>query len=101
MGRLLFDVKSQSEEGIVYSVDLGIGLCSCTAGENGRVCKHQVAAAEYSATLIPQVLPLTSINRRWIAEVALGLEKVPNISFFEGLMSTAESTETTGRLRKG
>ena len=47
MGGLLYNVKSQSEEGKVYSVDLGIGLCTCTTGENGKVSKQQVAAAEY------------------------------------------------------
>lgn len=94
MGDLHYSIKSQSEEGTLYSVDLAIGLCTCNVGENGRVCKHQLAAAEYSATVIPQLVNLTPVNRRWIAGVALGSEKVPSITFFEDLITSTAGVST-------
>lgn len=90
-----YRVQSQSTPSLQYDVDLVTGFCECTAGENGSLCKHQAACADYSMTVLPQVFTATTENRRWLASVAVGDEKVPPEGFFRGLLEpTLEKEET-------
>ncbi|XP_076057040.1 uncharacterized protein LOC143034607 [Oratosquilla oratoria] len=57
-GGTVYTVKSASQEGICYNVDLSIGMCSCLCGNTGSVCKHQLAASQYSAVRLPQLYRL-------------------------------------------
>ena len=34
-------VKSKSELGVTYLVDMKLGVCSCTAAQDGSPCSHQ------------------------------------------------------------
>lgn len=81
-----YTVQSQSVESLQYSVDLEAGFCECNVGENGSLCKHQAACAEYSMTVLPQVFTATSENSRWLASVAVSEDKTPPESFFRGLL---------------
>ena len=38
-----FMVKSNTEQGVTYTVDLEIGTCSCPTGRDGSPCSHQAA----------------------------------------------------------
>ena len=80
-----FSVQSQTDSSKIYSCDLLIGTCTCIKGENGDICKHQIACAEHGMTVAPQVLVLNSANRRWLAALALGEEHAPDESFFKEL----------------
>ena len=90
-----YQVKSQSTASH-YTVDLQAGFCECTVGENGSLCKHQVACAEYSMTVLPQVFTATSENRRWLASVAVGDANTPPESFFRGLVEPTGQHCSTG-----
>lgn len=87
-----FSVQSQSEPTREYVVDLTTGMCSCTKGENGAICKHQIACADNSMMVVPQIFVMTSESWQWLAALALGPEKTPKESFFKHL-SNIESHE--------
>ena len=40
-----YEVRSQSNPGLVYGVNTAIGFCECPIGRVGRPCKHQVGRA--------------------------------------------------------
>lgn len=90
-----YNVQSQSEPTKEYEVDLPTGMCSCTKGENGAICKHQVACADYSMTVVPQMLVMTNESRQWLVALALGPDKAPNESFFKKL-SNLQSQDSEG-----
>lgn len=85
-----YRVQSQSTPSLQYDVDLVTGFCECTTGENGSLCKHQAACADYSMTVLPQVFTATTENRRWLASVAVGDEKIQPESFFRGLLQWSQ-----------
>ena len=58
-----FTVKSQSEENVTYSVDMQIGLCDCSMGQTGAICKHQLACAHEFMMHLPQAFKSTAANR--------------------------------------
>lgn len=98
-GEGLYTVQSQSDQLQYYHVDLTIGMCTCVQGQNGAICKHQIASADYGMTVVPQIFVSTSRNRQWLAALAVGKEHVPKMSFFKGLTEvteneTNESTES-------
>lgn len=86
-----FIVKSQSKEQIQYAVDLKTGLCDCSTGMTGKVCKHQVACSEQFLLQLPQILENSPENRHWLASIALGKENVPPLDFFVTLKENSES----------
>ena len=63
-------------------------MCTCVAGQTASVCKHQLAAAEATMSLLPQKYIPTERNRKLLAEVAIGDQNIP-----EGFFS--DMTETT------
>lgn len=79
----VYNVHSETGPSRKYQVDLRVGTCTCPKGATGAVCKHQVTCAEYSMTVIPQVFISTSENRMWLAALAVGKEKTPDIYFFQ------------------
>lgn len=90
-----YKVQSQSEPAKEYEVDLNTGMCTCIKGENGAICKHQVACADFSMTVVPQVFIMTSESRQWLVALALGPDNAPNERFFKSL-SSLESPESKG-----
>lgn len=86
-----FIVKSQSKEQTQYTVDLKTGLCDCSVGMTGQVCKHQVACSEQFLLELPQVFKNSPENRHWLASVALGNDNVPPLDFFATLKENPES----------
>ena len=76
-----FTVRSTDSD-FNYSVDIKNGICDCLAGQTGSICKHQVACANVHLQQLPQYFESTKENRRWLAGVALGIDKVPELSFF-------------------
>ena len=47
-------------------------MCDCVTGQNGRICKHQVIAAEVSSQPLPQQFHASHEQRRELTFVALG-----------------------------
>ncbi|XP_050703227.1 uncharacterized protein LOC126988878 [Eriocheir sinensis] len=95
-----FIVKSQSKEQIQYTVDLKIGLCECSTGMTGKVCKHQAACSEQFLLQLPQILENSPENRHWLASIALGNENVPPLDFFVTLKENSESARNWGASRR-
>ncbi len=56
-----FTVDSQSERGIKYLVDMTLGVCSCTAGQDGSPCSHQATVVKHyhipAVNCIPTLSP--------------------------------------------
>lgn len=85
-----YTCQSESEPMQVYEVDLTIGISSCTKGENGAICKQQIACADYSMIVVPQMYQLTRERRQLLAVLAVGQEKTPKDSFFKRLNETED-----------
>lgn len=60
----------QSTPGQIYSVDITIGKCTCTACKTGTHC-NEAAAAENSMLAMLQALALSTESRKQLAGVAL------------------------------
>ena len=43
---LQFDVRSSTNNSVVYRVDMSVGLCTCHQGNTGGPCKHQAGIAK-------------------------------------------------------
>ena len=56
-----YHVKSTSERGVAYVVDMLVGVCTCPQGLDGSPCKHQAAIAIHYGTpsinCIPALAP--------------------------------------------
>ena len=94
LGGGIYHVQSESDSEQVYEVDLNIGICTCIKGNNGAVCKHQVACANHGMTVLPQMLVLNSSTRHWLAVLALGEEKAPTESFFKCLKEEQKEAQS-------
>ena len=77
-----------------YTVDISLGMCSCVAGGTGVICKHQIAVAEATMTALPQMFVTSMDNRKMLAEVALGEDKVPDDLFKDLVPSKSPSAES-------
>lgn len=73
-------------EATVYEVDITIDTCSCTK-ENGAICKHKAACADYGMTVVPQLFELNSQSQHWLPILGLGQDKAPDERFFQDLNS--------------
>ena len=68
-----------------YDVDMEVGICSCVSGWTGKLCKHQVAAAEATLSSAPQLYIPSPENKKLLVETALGEGRVPE-GFFQDFM---------------
>ena len=64
-----------------------VGICTCVAGQTASVCKHQLAAAEASMSLLPQQYVPNEKTRKLLAEVAMGDKNIPE-GFFDDMRKT-------------
>lgn len=76
-----FTVKSTDRD-FNCDVDIKNDICDCLAGQTGSICKHQVACANVHLQQLPQLFESTKENRRWLAGVAMGIDKVRELFFF-------------------
>ena len=81
-------VSSSSHTGVVYVVDMKVGLCECPQGQTGGICKHQVACAQSESLELPQAFIDSPDCRQWLAYVAMG-EKTPSLDFFSDFGESA------------
>lgn len=82
----VYTVDSLSQEGLEYTVDLSIGTCSCISGITGSVCKHQLAASQYSAVRLPQLYNLNIHDKKLYYKVVFGDKPMPSDTFFEEIV---------------
>ena len=81
-----YHVKSTSQRGVVYAVDMMVGVCTCPQGIDGSPCTHQAAIAIHYGTPSINCIPtLAPQIRRIYAQIALGEKAVTSISFYAGI----------------
>lgn len=87
----LFYVNSRQERGLVYTVDMQLGTCTCARGIDGAPCSHQAAVSKHfhvhSINSIPSLFPE---ERRELAIVALGHQAERNLAYFSSIHQKAE-----------
>ena len=83
-------VPSEADCGVLYEVDVTVGVCTCPAGMSGQCCKHQLAVYGWFGEALPNIPPVTDAARYSAACLALG-ECVPAPDFY--LSRTAVGTE--------
>ena len=44
---MMFEVRSQSDQTVTYTVDMSVSMCTCPIGFNGAPCKHQYACMKH------------------------------------------------------
>ena len=92
-GGAVYQVTSAGQENVQYSVDLSIGTCSCSSGNTGSVCKHQLAASQFSAIRLPQLYTCTAIEKKRLYRILYGDKEMPTTSFFDGLVAHPPENE--------
>ena len=91
----VYVVKSKSDRGITYTVDMAVGVCTCPQGIDGSPCSHQAAVAvHYSTASINCIPTLAPCVRQIYAQIALGEEAEQNISFYASLHDKELITST-------
>ena len=70
-----------------------VGICTCVAGQTASVCKHQLAAAEASMSLLPQQYVPNEKTRKLLAEVAMGDKNNANLVCLEENVHWARMVE--------
>ena len=81
-----FLVDSQTERGVKYLVDMALGVCSCTAGQDGSPCSHQAAVVKhYHIPAVNTIPTLSSESRQLLANIALGSSAVQSSHFYSSL----------------
>ena len=79
-------VESQTERGVKYLVDMSVGVCSCTAGQDGSPCSHQAAVVRhYGVPSINCIPTLSPQIRQEIATITLGSNAIQNYQFYASL----------------
>ena len=70
----------------LYSVDLAVGMCSCPAGDTGAICKHQLAASQFSAVKLPQMYGCSPTDKYLLSKIIVYGDRTSyGISFFTKL----------------
>ena len=69
-----------------YIVDRSLGVCECSTGIQGKLCKHQAATINKKQLHARNMVPLTSTTgRQYHAVLALGERNTQPISFYASL----------------
>jgi len=79
-----YAVKSESNQGQFYFVDVVSGLCSCPIGAFGAFCKHQAALYKHKKIRLPNMPAVTKTDRHQMAILARG-NTVKQVDFYRGL----------------
>ena len=88
-----YSIPSESSPKIVYIINTEIGICSCKIGCSGAFCKHQAWIHENLKIQLPNLPPITLIERHTLGILALG-DKCPEAAFFLGLKECLPETSS-------
>ena len=92
-GGSVYTVNSKSQNTSQHTVDLSIGMCSCSKGNS--VCKHQIAASQFSAVCLPQMHSCTPFEKKHLFKVIFGDKPLPTPTFLGGLSAGAPADAVT------
>ena len=103
-------VQSQSEMNQCYQVNMQIGVCTCTKGQDGSPCIHQAAVlVHFGDESVNYIATLSASRRHNIAQLSLGDGAVQNSSFYASIhqqsidnqYGIAETEESKEQVHKG
>ena len=78
-----YTVRSQSETDQFYQVNVHIGVCTCTKGQDGSPCIHQAAiVVHFGDECVNYIATLSASSRLDIAKLALGDGAVKDPAFY-------------------
>ena len=79
-------MNSQTERGVKYLVDVKLGVCSCSAGQDGSPCSHQAAIVKHFHIPSVNCIPTLSLEtRQHLAMIAIGPQAVQDPKFYSSL----------------
>ena len=91
----VFTVQSKTERGVVYTVDMTVGVCTCPQGIDGSPCSHQAAVAiHYDKASINCIPTLAPAIRQIYAQIALGGNAEKNPVFYASLHDKSPTTSS-------
>lgn len=86
----MFTVRSKTERGVLYTLDMIVGVCTCPQGIDGSPCSHQAAVSvHYDKASINCIPTLTPAIRQIYA---LGEKVDKNPAFYAGLHDKTPTT---------
>jgi len=86
-----FQVPSQSDSSVNYTVDMFLGHCTCHVGNTGGPCKHQSAVMTAFKVSSCNILPIHDpAGRRLLHEVAVGDSATPPDDWFRSLRQSMD-----------
>ena len=91
----IFQVKSETDDSLIYMVELAMGVCECVAGYNGKMCKHQTSVIVHYNLTNDHIYQNTANEKFFYSKLALGEESRP-LTFFGSDTVTIESTTSFG-----
>ena len=57
-------------------------MCFCPAGDTGAVCKHQLAASQFSAVKLPQMFGCPPFDKYVLSKIVYGDKSSYDLRFF-------------------
>ena len=88
----IFYVNSRSERGLVHTVDMQLGICSCKQGVDGAPCSHQAAVSKhFHVYSTNSVISLFPEKRKEFASIALGSKAEQDIGYYASIHQKAET----------
>src|ERR1043165_8340786 len=86
----LYEVPSEKQLGITYTVDMHLGSCTCHQGKTGGPCKHQYAVMRAFRDRCDNFLPVNDpTTRQLLYAIATGNSSLP-IDWFQSLAAESD-----------
>ncbi|KAL5239392.1 hypothetical protein ACI65C_006802 [Semiaphis heraclei] len=92
-----YSIPRESSPKNVYIINTEMGICSCKIGCTGAFCKHQAWIHENLKMQLPNLPPITLIERHALGILALG-DKCPEAAFFLGLKECLPGTSANNEV---
>ncbi|KAL5239393.1 hypothetical protein ACI65C_006803 [Semiaphis heraclei] len=92
-----YSIPRESSPKNVYIINTEMGICSCKIGCTGAFCKHQAWIHENLKMQLPNLPPITLIERHALGILALG-DKCPETAFFLGLKECLPGTSANNEV---
>ena len=81
-----YSVPSKTERGVIYHVDMEIGICTCPQGQDGSPCSHQAAVViNFGSPSINCIPTMDPEGKRKLAYIAYGEDAIQDLSFYNTL----------------
>lgn len=79
----IYSVSSNTDQSLIYTVDIDLAMCDCPYGSSGKFCKHLCAVQEKCGIVFKNAPLLTSNDKKMLAKLSLGYDVSED--FFENM----------------